>query len=120
MKKLLLVLFVLGISLSGFAELKPKQIIGKWKYEVAIEGQTMTGSLKFFKKEGKLVGEVITNEGTFAMTKVEIKEGNILYFELQPEYDAIKVTVKVDGTKFKGTGSTYQGDFDLTGEKQKE
>ncbi|MDX1285588.1 MAG: hypothetical protein R3182_11270 [Draconibacterium sp.] len=121
MKKLLLVFFVLGIALSGYAELKPKQVIGKWKYEVDADGQTMTGTLKFFEKEGKLKGEVITDmEGTFPMTKVELKEGNVLYFELQPEYDVIKVSVKVDGAKFKGTGSTYQGEFALTGEKQKE
>jgi len=118
MKKLLVFLFVLGISTQLFAEIKNKDVIGTWKYTVVTDQGDMTGKLVFKENEGKLAGEVVTNDsGTFAMQKVELKEGNVLYFELTPEYDTIKVTVKVDGKKFKGTGSTYQGDFELTGEK---
>jgi hypothetical protein len=38
--------------------------------------------------------------------------------EIKTESDLIKVTVKVDGKKFKGTGSSYQGEAPITGEKQ--
>jgi hypothetical protein len=118
MKKLVLFLFVLGISTQLFAEVKTKDVTGKWKYTVVTDQGEMTGNLVFKESEGKLTGEVITNEsGTFPMTKVELKEGDILYFELKPEYDVIKVTVKVEGKKFKGSGSTYEGEFALTGEK---
>jgi len=118
MKKLLVLLFVLGISTQLFADISAKQVVGKWKYTVVVDGGEMTGILKFVEKEGKLTGEVISDDGgMFQMTKVEIKEGNILYFELKPEYDVIKVTIKIEGKKFKGSGSTYDGDFSLTGEK---
>ncbi|MBT3385996.1 MAG: hypothetical protein HN778_05975 [Prolixibacteraceae bacterium] len=119
MKKLLIVIFVLGFSIQGFANLDAKQVLGKWKYTVETGQGQMTGILKFVEKEGKLAGDVIPDEGgVYPFTKVELKEGNILYFELKPEYDVIKVSVKVEGDKFKGTGSTYDGDFTLTGEKQ--
>jgi hypothetical protein len=118
MKKLLVFLFVLGVSNQLFAEIKNKDVIGTWKYTVVTDQGDMTGNLVFKETEGKLTGEVVTNDsGTFPMEKVELKEGNILYFELTPEYDTIKVSVKVEGKKFKGTGSTTQGEFDLTGEK---
>lgn len=118
MKKIFALLLVLGIATQLFAEITPKQIVGKWKYVVATDQGEMTGYLKFVEKEGKLTGEVISEDGgMFPMTKIELKADNTLYFELKPEYDVIKVTVKVDGKKFKGSGSTYEGDFGLTGEK---
>lgn len=118
MKKLLIVLFVLAISTQVFAEIKPKHVVGKWKYTVETEQGEMTGVLKFVEKEGKLTGEVQTDDGgVFPLTKVEIKEKNTLYFELNPDYDVYKVTVTIDGKKFEGTGNTSQGEFALTGEK---
>lgn len=120
MKNLLIVLFVFGISISSFAGLDVKQVVGSWKYTVETGEGDMAGVLKFVESEGKLTGKVITDDGnTFPMTKVEIKEGDILHFELKPEYDVIKVTVKVEDKKFKGSGATYEGEFALTGEKQK-
>lgn len=118
MKKLIVFLFVLGLSTQLFANISAKQVVGKWKYTIETDQGNMSGALKFVKKEGKLTGEVIIENGdVFPMTKVEIREGNTLYFELKPEYDAIKVTLKIDGKKFKGSGSTYEGDFPLIGEK---
>jgi len=118
MKKLLLLVFVLAISTQIFADIKEKELIGKWKYIVATDQGEMTGFLKFVEKEGKLSGEVIGDDGnTFPLTKIELKEGDVLYFELKPDYDVIKVTVKIEGKKFKGTGATYEGEFGLSGEK---
>jgi len=120
MKKLLLFVFILTLSAPTFAGLDVKQVIGSWKYSVQLDQGQMTGILKFVESEGKLTGKVISDEGdTFPMTKVEIKEDNTLYFELKPEYDVFKITLKVDGNKFKGSGSTPDGEFYLTGEKQK-
>jgi len=121
MKKLFLVLFILGIIYQGNAQNDHSTILGKWKYNVETDYSPMAGVLIFSEKEGKLAGEVAPDEGgNFPMTKVEMHEDNTLYFELKPEYDVIKVTVKVDGKKFKGTGSTYQGEFALSGERKEE
>lgn len=118
MKKLLIILFILGVSTQLFAEIETSQVVGKWKYTVVTDQGEMTGVLKFVEKEGKLTGDVLSDDGnTFPMTKIELKEGNTLYFELKPEYDVIKVTVQIKGEKFAGTGSTYEGEFALTGEK---
>jgi len=121
MKKLLIVLFVLSISLQSFAGLKEKNVIGTWKYKVEIDYETLTGILKFEKKEGKLTGEVKTDNGeTFLLTKVEIRENNILYFELQPEYDVLKATLTVEDNKFKGMIGNFDGEIPITGEKIEE
>lgn len=118
MKKLFVLLFVLGLSTQLYANISAKQIVGKWKYVIETDQGEMTGTLKFVEKEGKLTGEVVTGVGDiFPLTKVELKDGNTLYFELKPEYDVIKVTLKIDGKKFTGSGSTYEGDFSLAGEK---
>lgn len=118
MKKIFVLLMVLSISVCVFARLEVKQVLGLWEYTVTLDQDDMTGTLKFYEIEGKLTGEVITRDGgTFKMTKVELKDDDILYFELQPEYDVIKVSVKVEGEKAKGTVSSYQGEAPLTLEK---
>jgi hypothetical protein len=118
MKKLLTVLFILAISMQVFAKLKPKQVVGKWKYTVEMDQGEMKGVFKFAEKEGKLTGEIVTDEGyNFTFSKVELKEENTLYFEFTPEYDAIQITLKVDGNKFKGTGSSNGGEAPIVGEK---
>lgn len=118
MRKILTVLYILCITAQVFAQITSKQIVGKWKYTVVTEMEDITGVLKFVEKEGKLTGEVYSDDGgMFTMTKVEIKEGNILYFEITPEYEVLKVTLKVEGEKFKGNGSTYEGDFEILGKK---
>jgi len=119
MKKLFILLFVLGITSPIFAKLNSKQLTGTWKYSVVTDQGDMTGVFKFVEKEGKLTGDVITSDGyTIPITKIEIKEENNLYLEIKTDSDLIKVTVKVDGKNFKGTGTSYQGDAPITGEKQ--
>lgn len=118
MKKLLLVLFILGITTSVFAELKPKQIVGKWSYTVVSDQGDLTGYLKFTEKEGKLTGQVISDDGgIFDMEKVEIK-GDVLSWEITPDYEPIKISMKFEGKKYKAMGSTSQGEFAVVGEKK--
>jgi len=118
MKKILSVLFILSISAQVFAEIKPKQIVGKWNYTVLMDGSELKGVFNFTEKEGKLAGEIVTEDGySFAFSKVEIKEDNTLYFEFTPEYDLITITLKIEGKKFKGTGSSNGGEAPITGEK---
>jgi hypothetical protein len=79
----------------------------------------LTGIIKITEKEGKLAGSIVSDDGnTFPATKMEIKEGDILYFELVPDYDVIKVSVKIDGKKFTGTVGTDQGEIPISGEKK--
>ena len=119
MKKLFILLFVLGIASPIFAQLDSKQLIGNWKYNVVTDQGDMTGVFKFVEKEGNLTGDVVTSDGyTIPITKIEIKEENNLYLEIKTESDLIKVTVKVDGKNFKGTGSSYQGEAPITGVKE--
>lgn len=119
MKKLFIFLFVLGITTPIFAQLDSKQLTGNWKYSVVTDQGDMTGVFKFVETDGKLSGDVITSDGyTIPITKIEIKEENNLYLEIQTDNDLIKVTVKVDGKNFKGTGTSYQGEAPITGVKQ--
>ena len=119
MKKLFILLFVVGITTPIFAQLDSKQLTGNWKYNVVTDQGDMTGVFKFVDTEGKLTGDVITSDGyTIPITKIEIKEENNLYLEIQTDSDLIKVTVKVDGKNFKGTGTSYQGEAPITGVKQ--
>ena len=73
MKKLLIALFVLGIAFPSFAQLKEKDIIGKWNYKIVLDEGVLTGVIKFEKKDGKLAGEVNTDDGEIiVMSKIEI------------------------------------------------
>ena len=68
-----------------FAKIKAKQVAGTWTYTVQVPDGDLTGSLEFTKeKKGKLSGKVISNTGdTYTMLKVEIKDGDVVYFEIQ-------------------------------------
>ena len=118
MKKLLLIIFVLGMSLSSFAGLKEKHVIGKWKYEAVSDQGSIFGTLTFENKDGKLTGEVNTDDGdTFEFTKVEIRENDVLYFELDTGYETLQATVTVEKKKFSGTLGNNQDEMPFTGEK---
>ena len=121
MKRLLLVLCVFVLSTPVLAKIKAKHVAGTWSYAVQTDQGDMTGSLKFTKaKKGKLEGEVLTDDGmTIPMTKVEIKEGDVLYFEIQPDYDVLRVSMKIDGDSYEGTVASDQGEVAVTGKKQK-
>lgn len=104
MKKLVIAVCILAISLPSFAGLKPKNVEGKWSYEISMDGQTVSGTLKFERNGKELSGEVLTEEGyTFPMTKVEIRENNVLYFEMEADYVPYKSTMIIDGESYTGT-----------------
>jgi len=118
MKKTLFLLIILAITIQVSAKLKEKHLIGEWKYSVVTDQGNITGVFKFIKAEGKLSGQVITDDGyTIPFTKIEIRDENTLYLELETDSDTIKLKVEVDGNKFKGTGTSYQGEAPITGEK---
>jgi hypothetical protein len=118
MKKLMLVLFVLGLSLPSFAKLKEKDVIGTWKYKVETDQGNLTGSFTIEKKDGKLLGAVNTDDGEeFTFSKIEIKEKEILYMELDTGSDLLELSLTLEGKTLEGTVGNYSGSFPMTAEK---
>ena len=93
-------------------------MVGTWSYTIETGYETMTGTL-VFEKDGKgLTGKVVTDDGqTIPMNKVEIKENNVLYFELEVDYNLLTSTMTIDGKKYTGTVSSDAGELTVTGEK---
>jgi len=119
MKKIIIALFVLGIALPSFAAgLKVKDVVGTWSYEIVTDMETSTGTLKF-EKDGKgLTGQVITDEGQIIpLSNVQIKENNVLYFEMEIDYIPHKATMTIEGKKYTGTLSNDMEEVPVTGEK---
>ena len=118
MKKLFILLFVLGVSLPSFAGLKEKNVIGTWSYKVEIDQETLTGTMKFMKEDGKLTGEIFSTEGeSLTMNNVEIKDKTVLYFEIAPDYNVLKISLTIDRKKYEGTVDIGDMKVPITGEK---
>jgi hypothetical protein len=118
MKKLMLVLFVLGISLQSFAAPKEKDVIGTWKYKVETDEGTLTGTMTVEKKDGKLVGEVNTDDGeVFAFSKIELKDNDVLYMELDTGYELMELNLTLKAKVLEGTVGNDGGSFPITCEK---
>ncbi|MBN1985290.1 MAG: hypothetical protein JW761_03245 [Prolixibacteraceae bacterium] len=122
MKKLLIFTLLFGwVAIQSVtAKTEKKDLLGKWKYEVASAPYGYeTGTLVFTEKEGELAGEVQFNDGTkVQMTKLTFEEG-VLKSGLYIEYDYIGIEAKVDGTKMTGTVDTPDGKIELKAEKTK-
>ena len=121
MKNLLFGLFMLFVVTPVFAEIKAKHVAGTWTYNLQAPDGNLTGSLEFTKeKNDKLSGKVITDTGdTYTMIKVEIQDGDVVYFELQPDYELIKVSMTLKDDTYKGIVAVSQGEMPVTGEKRK-
>ena len=118
MKKLIIALFVLGIALPSFAGIKVKDVVGTWTYLIETDYETLKGTLKFEKDGTGLTGQVFTDDGEiFPLTIVEIRENNVLYFELEVDYTEYKTTMTIEGKKYTGTISVDGVEVPITGEK---
>jgi len=118
MKKLMLLGLVLLISLPSFAKLKEKDVTGKWTYKIETDQGDLVGTLQFEKKDGKLVGEVYTDDGqTFPFTRLEIRKKDVLYSELYDGNQTYKILVTLKGKAFEGTVTNDQGEFPISMEK---
>jgi len=118
MKKLVIALFVLGIALPSFAGLKVKDVVGTWSYEVVTDTETLTGTMKFEKDGKELTGQIITSDGqTIPLSNVQIKENNVLYFEMEVDYNLLKSTMTIEGKKYTGTIVADGGEVPVTGVK---
>ena len=118
MKKLMLVLFVLGISLQSFAAPKEKDFIGTWKYKVETDEGTLTGTMTVEKKDGKLVGEVNTDDGeVFAFSTVELKDNDMIYMELDTGYELLELSLTLKDKVLEGTVGNDGGSYPMICEK---
>jgi hypothetical protein len=118
MKKLLLVLLILGLPLATFAGIKEKDVLGTWKYKVETDQGELTGVIKIELKDDALVAEVNTDEGeVLPFSKVEIKENDILYMEIDTGYEILELSLTVKGKVMEGTVGNEQGSFPITCEK---
>lgn len=121
MKKNLLLIAVICFVLPVLGQNNFNEIKGKWSYSVDAGGTYMTGVFHFFENNGTLTGEIQSAEGyVIPFSKVEQKEENVFYLEAKTEYDLYKITVKINDDKFSGTGTSYQGEAPITGERKKE
>ena len=119
MKKTLLLLAILAMSLPALAGLKEKPVIGTWTYKLDTGYEMLTGTIEFKKSDGKLLGEVNTDDGLFIeVTKVEIRDNNVLYFEVPVDGDILQVSLTIDKKSYEGTVASSQGDVPITGEKK--
>lgn len=119
MKKLVFATIFLAFSVQAFAQLSEKQLVGTWNYTVATDQGDMTGVLNFTKKKGKLTGEVTTSDyQVFKMDLIELREENILYFEMTPDYETFTATLKIEGDLFKGKSGPSHTKYEVEGEKQ--
>ena len=121
MKNLLIGLFILLMVSPVYSKVKSKHIAGTWSYTVQTPDGDLTGNLEFTKaKKGKLSGKVVADDGnTFTMLKVELREGDVVYFEIQPDYEVLKCTMNISGDQYEGLVATSQGEVPVSGEKQK-
>ncbi len=120
MKKLLVLVMVLGIALPSFAGIKIKDVIGTWIYEVVSDGQILTGKIVFEKGNPGVAGKVFTDDGeVYVLDDIEIKEDNVLSFSLKINDQGYKVSVTVQKDKFDGTVSNEEGKAPISGGKIK-
>jgi hypothetical protein len=119
MKKLIIALFVLGIALPSFAAgLKVKDVVGTWSYEVVTDMETLTGTMKFEKDGKELTGQIFSDDGqTIPLSNVQIKENNVLYFEMEVDYNPLEVSMTIEGKKYTGTFGNDGGEVPVTGAK---
>lgn len=118
MKKVLLALLVLSFALPSFAAIEENDVVGSWSYKIETDYETMTGTLDFEMEGEKLVGEVQTSDGqVIPMTKVEIRENDVVYFELEVDYSVYTATMNIDGKKYTGTVTQNGQELPVAGEK---
>ena len=114
----MLVTLVMGISVSLFALPKEKDVLGTWKYKVETDQGDLTGTITIDKKEGKLVAEVNTDEGeVLPFSKVELKEKDVLYMELNTGYELLEISLEVKGKSMEGTVESANGSMPISMEK---
>lgn len=119
-KHLFLIFAVITYSTASFAHLKPKEIIGKWNYEIVLSNAQLEGSFLFVQKNGKLKGENVSSEGIASkLNNLKVnKKNETLCFQVYREDDVpIGFILIVNHNKFRGKGWINDVSFEITGNK---
>ena len=118
MKQLMLAVLILGMTIPSLAAIKEKDVIGTWKYKVETDQGDLTGTISIEKMEGKLMAKVNTDDGQELMfNKIELKDDDVLYMELDTGYEILELTLTVKGKAMEGTVGNEQGSYPITCEK---
>ena len=122
MKKasIILFMFFLGIALQGFSQSTNPTDVYAGKWESAVNG-TPRGDIVFktnlVRKDGKLTGELVTDDNKRPITKIEEKDKTlVIYFESSQGGEISIDLTKVDDNNLKGTLM----DFTATAKRVKE
>jgi hypothetical protein len=115
----LLVAFFTGSVYAAVAS-DNKEIVGTWKWENPTAGYGYDkGTLAISEKEGKLLGQVIYEDGfKIGMKNMSYAEG-VLKFGIYVDYEYIGVKGKVDEKKMAGTVDSPEGETKFTATKIK-
>ena len=120
-KTFFLFLFVLALSTATSARLKPKCIVGKWKYEISLYNAQLEGSFVFSLKDGEFEGENIQSDGSISkLSNIKVnKKNETLCFDYYIREDEVPIEfiLIVNHNKFRGKGWINDADFKITGEK---
>jgi hypothetical protein len=88
-KTFTLVLFLSALSTVSSARLKPKQVTGKWKYEILLYNSQLEGWFDFSLKNEGFEGKNIQSDGNISkLSDIKINsENETLCFKLIREND---------------------------------
>ena len=122
MKKasIILFMFLFGIILQGLSQSTTPTDLYAGKWEIAVNG-TPRGDIVFktnlVRKDGKLTGELVTDDNKRPITKIEEKDKTlVIYFESSQGGEISIDLTKVDDNNLKGTLM----DFTATAKRVKE
>lgn len=123
MKKLIIlsimVAFIAG-SYNASAKVRPKDVVGDWKYEVPTAPYGFEkGTFTFTEKEGNLAGKLVLMDGSNIDLEGVKLEKDTLTFSLYVEGGYVMVNTKIDGESLSGVVSSPQGDMKVTAQKVK-
>ena len=130
MTAILSVAMALGVcGLAGAADDKVVDPVGTWKCEYEIGGQQRTSTLKIKKDGDNLTGTMSwPDQDETKLKDLKLKDGTLTFSaerKLAGMDDAIHVdyTLKIDGDKLKGKGSTEFGgekrEWDIDAKREK-
>lgn len=123
MKKLVGIFFTLSLILIGStsplkAEVKNKQLLGEWVYEVADAPYGYEkGSLIFAEKDGKTVCTIKLEAGELPAENLKI-DGNKISFSALVEGSTVAIELTHEKDKLTGKADSPEGPKTITAKKK--
>lgn len=88
---------------------------GTWKYDAKqAPYEYSKGDMIISEEDGKLSGTIKVNYQTITMRDVKL-DNSTLTFGVYIEGEYVKITMELDGDRFKGTASYSEGSIPLEG-----